>query len=84
MTQANLIKANIQLGLAYCFRGSVHYNHGRNHGSLQANMMLKKELRVLCLDMKKPGRLSTEGSQQKVFFHTRQRLKTGGPQSLPI
>jgi hypothetical protein len=26
--QAILIKANIQLGMAYSFRGSVHYHHG--------------------------------------------------------
>jgi hypothetical protein len=34
------------LGLAYRFRGSVHYHHGRKHGSIQAGMELK-ELRVL-------------------------------------
>jgi hypothetical protein len=38
------------LGLAYRFRGSVHYHH-ENRGNVQANMMLE-ELRVLHLDPK--------------------------------
>jgi hypothetical protein len=41
------------LGLAYKFRGSVHYhqgNQGGKHGSIQADMVLEKELRVLHLD----------------------------------
>jgi hypothetical protein len=39
------------LGLAYRFRGSVHYHHGRKHGSIQAGMV-RKELRVLHLVQK--------------------------------
>ena len=35
------------LGLAHNFRGVVHYCHGRNHGSMQADVVLEKELRVL-------------------------------------
>ena len=50
MTLAILIKENIYLGLAYRFRGLVHYHHGGKHGSLQADMVLEKELRVLHLD----------------------------------
>jgi hypothetical protein len=38
------------LRLAYSFRGLLYYSHGRNHGSVQADMVLKKELRVLHLD----------------------------------
>ena len=34
MMKATLIKANISLGLAYSFRGSVHCYHGRKHGSV--------------------------------------------------
>ena len=30
MTKASLIKNNIYLGLAYRFRGSVHYHQGGN------------------------------------------------------
>ena len=52
MTKATLTKANIELGLAYSFRGLVHYHHGRKHGSMQADMVLEKELRVLHLDLK--------------------------------
>ena len=47
--QCNSYKHDIQLRQAYSFRGSVHYR-GRKHGSLQADMVLEKELRVLRLD----------------------------------
>ena len=47
MTNASLIKDNIELGLAYRFRGSAHYHQGRKHGSVQTGMMLEKELRIL-------------------------------------
>jgi hypothetical protein len=40
------------LGLAYRFRGSVHYHHGGKHGSIQAGLVLEKELRDLHLDLK--------------------------------
>jgi hypothetical protein len=50
MTKDTLINKNIQLGLAYSFRGLVHYYHGRNHGSMQVDMMVEKKLRVLYLD----------------------------------
>jgi hypothetical protein len=52
MTKTTLIKVNIELGLTYSFRSSVHYYHGRKHGSLQSDMVLEKELRVLHLDPK--------------------------------
>ena len=51
MAKATLIRENIYLGLAYNFRDSVHYHHGRKHGSLQAYMVLE-ERRVLHLDPK--------------------------------
>jgi hypothetical protein len=47
MTKATLKKANISLGLAYSFRGSVHY-HGEKHGIMQVDMVLE-ELRSLHL-----------------------------------
>jgi hypothetical protein len=40
------------LGLAYSFRGSVHYHHDGKHGSIQADMVLEKKLRVMHLDTK--------------------------------
>jgi hypothetical protein len=52
MTKAALIKDNISLGLAYRFRGSVPYHHGGKDGSIQTDMVLEKELRVLHLDWK--------------------------------
>ena len=50
MTKATLLKENISLGLAYSFRGSVHYLHGGKHSSMLTDTMLEKELRVLHLD----------------------------------
>jgi hypothetical protein len=43
----------IEVGLH--FRGLVYYCHGRKHGSLQADMVLEKELRVLHLDPQATG-----------------------------
>ena len=37
------------MGQEYRFRGSVHCNYGRKHGSIQVDMMLE-ENRVLLLD----------------------------------
>lgn len=51
INKATLIKANIQLVLAYSRRNLVHYHHSRNHGSMQADIVLEK-LRVLHLDFK--------------------------------
>lgn len=43
------------LGLAYSFRGLVHYQHGGKHGGKQADMVLGKELRVLHPDVHATG-----------------------------
>ena len=40
MTKATCVKDSISLGLAYRFRGSVHWHPGRKHDSIQANMVL--------------------------------------------
>jgi hypothetical protein len=56
MTMATLIKKTIYFELAYSFRGSVHYCHGRKHGSIRANMVLETKLRVVCLDRKEAKR----------------------------
>jgi hypothetical protein len=52
MTQETLIKENISLGLAYNLRDLVHYHCDWKHGSMQADMVLEKELRVLHLHPK--------------------------------
>jgi hypothetical protein len=39
------------LGLAYSYRDSKHYHHGRKHGSIQADMVLEKELSILHVDL---------------------------------
>jgi hypothetical protein len=46
MTMETLIKENISLGLAYSFRGLLHYHHGGEHGRVQAGTELE-EPRVL-------------------------------------
>jgi hypothetical protein len=46
------------LELAHRFGSSVHYHHGRKHGSIQADMMLE-ELRVLHLTPKANRRLAS-------------------------
>jgi hypothetical protein len=38
------------LVLVYRFRGLVHCRHGGKHGSMQVDVVLKKELRVLHLE----------------------------------
>jgi len=35
--------------------GSVHHHHSRKHGGTQADTVLEKELRALCLDAKAAG-----------------------------
>ena len=40
------------IGAGLQFRGLVHYHHGGKHGSIQADVVLEKELRVLHLDLK--------------------------------
>jgi len=58
--QGNSIKDNVELGLAYQFRGSVHCHHGRKQGNVQADMVLE-EPRVLHLNPKEArSRLSHE------------------------
>ena len=50
MTKATLMKETIYFRLAYCF-SSVHYHHGGKHGSIQADIVMKKPT-VLQLDAK--------------------------------
>jgi len=44
MTKATLNKGNIYLGLAYCFRDSVHYHPGGKHGCVLVYMVLESVL----------------------------------------
>jgi hypothetical protein len=55
MTKATLIKDNVLLELAYSFRGSVHYHHGRKHRSTQADEVLE-DPRVLYQDQQAGSR----------------------------
>ena len=51
MTMATLRRKHL-IGAGLQFRGLVHYHHDRKHGSVQAGMVLEKELRVLYLVLK--------------------------------
>ena len=50
--QGNSYKGQHLIGAALQFQGSVHYHHARIHWSIQADMVLEKELRILHLDLK--------------------------------
>ena len=68
MTKATLNAEITELGLAYSFRGLALYHHGRKLGSIQADMMLEKELSVLHLDLQAGGRESLyEDVSQDLF-----------------
>ena len=45
MTTATLLKENVS-GWAFCFRGLVHDCHVKNHGGMQADVVLEKKMRV--------------------------------------
>jgi hypothetical protein len=47
---SNSYKRNHLIVAVYRVRGFVHYQHGREHGDTQADMVLKKQLRVLYLN----------------------------------
>lgn len=47
MTIPSLTKETIELGLASRYRGLVHYHPRGRQGATQADMVPKKELRVL-------------------------------------
>ena len=49
MTKATLVKNNILLGAGLQIQRFRGYHHGGTHGSVQADMALEKELRVLHL-----------------------------------
>jgi hypothetical protein len=70
MTKAALTMNNISLRLAYMFRDSVCYNHGRNYGSIQVGMVLD-ELRILHLDLKASrGDWNPQTARRKVPLST--------------
>ena len=52
----NSYKGKYLIGADLRFRGLVHYHHGGKHSSMQAHMVLEKELRVLHLDLYTVGR----------------------------
>jgi hypothetical protein len=69
MTKATLIKDSIDLGLAYRFRGSVHYHHGGKHGCVQAGLELE-EWRILHFVLKATRRLWITLTRIKHMYET--------------
>jgi hypothetical protein len=62
------------MGLAYSFRGWVHYHFVRKNGSIHVDTGLD-EKRLLYLDLKAARRsLSSVVSQEEGVFHTGQSL----------
>lgn len=51
--QGNSYKGKHLIGPGLWFKGLIHYHHGGEHGSIQADMVLEKEQR---LDQLSPGR----------------------------
>lgn len=47
--------------LVYHFRGLAHYDHGREHGNLQADVVLEEQLTVLPLDLHVAGKETDTG-----------------------
>jgi hypothetical protein len=62
------------LGLDYSFRGLVVHYHGQNHGSVQADMVLEKEARVLYLELRQ---------QKGTVSHTGHSLSIGDLKAHP-
>ena len=52
----NCYKGKYLTGAGLSFRGLVHYHLDRKHGSMQVDMELEGELRVLHLDLQTAGR----------------------------
>jgi hypothetical protein len=50
VTMTSIVKVNIELGLAYSFRGSVHYHHGWKCGSmvLENILILRQQKGTMC------------------------------------
>lgn len=49
-------------------RDSVKYNYGKKHGSMQAVLVLERELRILYLDMKSDRRRFSKASPTVTYF----------------
>lgn len=47
VTATHKWKCLFHLGVAFSFRGLVHYCHGGKHGDIQVDTVPEKELRVL-------------------------------------
>jgi hypothetical protein len=70
------------LGLAYSFRGSVHYHHGRKYGSVQADIVLEL-LKVLHLDQKATGDCHLWAARTRLGFYTGWNLSIGDLKPCP-
>jgi hypothetical protein len=68
--------------MAYSFRGLVNYHHDEKHGSIQADMVLQKELIALYPDLKAVRRLfprqtrGGSGSLRHIYIRLQRPLST--------
>lgn len=77
MTMVHLIKEYIELGLMpYSLRGVANDNHGGKHGRIQADIVLRKKLRVLRVD-------SQATRRRLVMFHLGTSLSIQDVKALP-
>jgi hypothetical protein len=65
--QGNAYKAQLQLGLAYSFRGLVYYHHDGKHGSVQVDLVLPGAESSTSWSTKGDGLLQAAGRR---LFHT--------------
>ena len=83
MTKATLVKENIELGLAYSFRGLVHYQYGGKQGRVQADLV-PEILKILHLDHQETEKgLSSLGSQDEPMILRWAKLGIGDPKACP-
>jgi hypothetical protein len=52
--------------MAYSVKGSVHYHHGRNNGSVQADIVLEKELGVMHFDLTAARRTASKAARRRI------------------
>ena len=73
MTKGIFKKKALNWGLAYSFKGLVHYHHGRKHDSMQAGM----DLRACILICRQQAERNTQGTSQA--FETSKLIPSDTP-----
>lgn len=66
MTTATLTQENVAVGLAYGFRGRVHYHQCGKPGGAQEDMVLEDKLRILYPDQQAAERECHTGRDMSI------------------